>query len=103
MEDGHARFRHLKWKNILSTEFEKPLFKRPLQEDRNVKWTVYLTDEAIWKRLSTVSTIENLDPEKRENIKRQILEVLKGDGVERNEKSEVALHGLTYFAWIERV
>lgn len=47
--------------------------------------------------------VENSTPEEREKIKEQILGILKGDGVERNERGEVALHGLTYFAWIERL
>lgn len=79
------------------------LFKQPLQEDHSFRWTVYQTDERIWKRLATTSMVENSTPEEREKIKEQILGILKGDGVERNERGEVALHGLTYFAWIERL
>ncbi|RFU36077.1 hypothetical protein B7463_g217, partial [Scytalidium lignicola] len=58
---------------------------------------------AAQARFATSSTIENLDTEKRENVKKQVLEVLSGGDVERNEKGELVLHGSTYHAWTSRI
>ncbi|KAH8803484.1 methyltransferase [Xylogone sp. PMI_703] len=102
IEDGLARFRHMKWKDVF-TSTTPHLFKHPLQENRDTKWTKYLSDEAIWKRLATVSAIQNLTSEKRDEVKRLVFDALKGDEVERNENGEVVLHGLTYFAWTQKV
>jgi hypothetical protein len=37
--------------------------------------------------------IANQTEDKRAEIRKEVLEALKGDGVERNSKGEVALHG----------
>ncbi len=80
---------------------EPALFSLPIREE-TVKWTVRLSDEAIWSRYSTLSQIANLDEAGREKVKKEVFAALNEDG-ERNEKGEVALHGLTYIAWTSRV
>jgi len=100
LEDGHPRFRHMKWKEV----FDQPpsLFSLPLNED-DVKWTRLSTDEALWARFATSSHIVNLPSEKKEEVKTKVLNAIKGDGIDRNEKGEIVLHGLTYFVWTSAI
>ena len=116
MEDGQARYRHLKWKEVFENQQDStplqalkdtlthhlPLFSLPLGEERT-KWTVWLSDEAVWARYATLSQIANLEGEKLEDVKRTVFEALKGEGTERNEKGEVGIHGVTHFLWTSRV
>lgn len=64
-EDGHPRFRHMVWKQAFEKQQDTsplqtlkdtflhnmPTFSLPLGEE-NVKWTVWLTEEALWSRVS---------------------------------------------------
>lgn len=116
LEDGHPRFRHLQWRDV----FEKQLDTTPLQTLKDtftqdfpqfslplgiedVKWTVYLTDQQVWLRFSTLSQIANQEGEKKAEIKRTVFEALEDESTERNEKGEVAVHGVTHLAWTSRV
>lgn len=115
-EDGDPRFRQMAWKQVFENQLESnplkmlkdtftdhmPLFSLPLGEDKTT-WTVWLTEEGVWNRYATLSQIANLEPEKRELIKEQVFEALKGEEVEHNEKGEVCVHGCTYFVWTSRV
>ena len=78
-----------------------PQFSLPLGEE-DVKWTVWLTDQGVWSRYATLSKIANLKREKLEAVKKQVAEALNGKEVERNDKEEIAVHGVTYFAWTSR-
>jgi hypothetical protein len=116
LEDGHPRFRHMEWKKVFEKQLEStplqtlkdtfihnlPNFSLPLGED-TVNWTVYLTDEGVWSKYTTLSHIANLDAATKEGVRKRVFDVLKGDDVERNEKGEVASHGVTYFAWTSRI
>jgi hypothetical protein len=115
-DDGEPRFRHQKWKDVFEAQQDiTPLqtlantfthkhsqFSLPLGEE-TVKWTVWLTEEGVWERYLTLSQIAVLKGAERENVKRQVFEAVKGDDVETNENGQVALHGVTYFAWTSRV
>jgi hypothetical protein len=79
-----------------------PNFSLPLGEE-NVKWTVWLSDEALWLRFATISHIANLEEGKKEEVRKEVYDALKEDRVERNAEGEVALHGVTYLAWTSRV
>lgn len=116
LDDGESRFRHQKWKDVFEARQDTPplqtvvdtfthrlpRFSLPLGEE-TVNWTVWLTEEGIWERYLTLSQIAVLKGMEREKVKREVFEALKGDDVERNEHGEVALHGVTYFAWTSRV
>ncbi|RDW63944.1 hypothetical protein BP5796_10446 [Coleophoma crateriformis] len=115
-EDGHTRFRHLAWKQIFEQQLDTtpwqtlkdtfahnmPNFSLPLGEE-TLKWTIWLTDEAVWDRYTTLSMIANTEGAERERIKKEVIEALKGADVERNAKGEVAVHGATYMAWTSRI
>lgn len=79
-----------------------PSFSLPLGEE-TVKWTVWLSEEALWSRFTTLSQIANLDEERREKVHHEVLQALKEGGAKTNEKGEVELHGVTYLAWTSRV
>lgn len=116
LEDGKPRFRHIKWKQVFEKQQDTtplealkdtfthnmPLFSLPLGEE-TIKWTIWLSEEALWNRYTTLSQIANTQGEKREEIRKKVVEALKGGDVERNENGEVAMHGITYFAWTSRV
>ncbi|KAL5320891.1 hypothetical protein ACEPPN_011701 [Leptodophora sp. 'Broadleaf-Isolate-01'] len=113
--DGHARFRDMKWKEVFEQQQDTtplqalkdtfthnfPYFSLPLGEE-SVKWIVWLSGENIWARFSTLSQIANLTEERRECFHQEVLAALKEHG-ERNEKGEVALHGITFLAWTSRI
>lgn len=115
-DDGEPRFRHQRWKDVFEAQqgstplqtlvdtfkHKLPQFSLPLGEE-TVKWAVWLTEQAIWERYLTLSQIAILNGPDREIVKRAVFQALTGEGVEKNEKGEVALHGMTYFAWTSRV
>ena len=50
-----------------------------------------------------MSQIAVLEGEEREKVRNVIKEALKGDDVQRNEKGEVELHGMTVAAWTTKI
>jgi len=117
LDDGHPRFRDMKWKEIFEKQQDTnplqtlkdivthnlPRFSLPIGEE-NVEWTVYLNDEAVWDRYTTLSQISNLRGSDRfDEVRKEVFDSLKEDGVERNAAGEVAVHGRTYMAWTSRV
>lgn len=79
-----------------------PRFSLPLGEN-TVKWTRWLSEEALWARINTLSQIAVLTGEDREAAVKVFKDTLQGDDVERNQKGEIAVHGVTYFAWTDRI
>jgi hypothetical protein len=79
-----------------------PKFSLPLGED-SIRWTVWLTEDALWDRFATLSQVAVLQGEEKEAARRMLKETLQMEDVERNDKGEVALHGATYFAWTSKV
>ncbi|RFU24487.1 hypothetical protein B7463_g11849, partial [Scytalidium lignicola] len=104
LEDGHSRFRHFQWNKVFERQQvdNHPLFSAPIEE-HTVKWTVWLTDNSIWERLTTLSQIAVLEESKTLKVKEAVLDILKGSDVERNENGEIALHGSTFIAWTTKV
>jgi len=115
-DDGQPRFRHQKWKNVFEQQLDTtplqtlrdtftksfPDFSLPIGEDK-VQWTVWLTEQGLWERYLTLSQISVLEKAEMERVKKEVFDAMKGDDVESNEKGEVAVHGVTYFAWTSRV
>jgi hypothetical protein len=116
LEDGHPRFRHMAWKQAFEQQQDStplqtlkdtfshhmPTFSLPLGEE-HVKWTVWLTEEALWSRYTTLSQIANLEEDRKEEVRKEVFAALNGDDVERNARGEVALHGSTYLYWTSRI
>lgn len=118
--DGQTRFRDMQWKEVLDSQMpantlktvakfvvpgagdDAPLFSVPIGEDTE-PFTVWLGEEALWKRLCTLSQIAILEGAALEAFRARFAEILRNESVERNERGEVAVHGKTYFAWTSRV
>lgn len=84
-------------------------FSVPLAAQQ-VEWSVYLSDEALWERYATLSQIANLSetPEgeggsEKERLREWVLEALRAEDTVRNERGEVRVDGVTYFAWTTRL
>lgn len=77
-----------------------PTFSLPIGEGTE-KWTVWLNEDALWSRLNTISQLTMLKGEDKEEWERIFQEALRGDDVEKNEKGDIAVHGVTYFAWTD--
>ncbi|KAK7951117.1 MFS-type transporter [Apiospora aurea] len=116
LDDGLPRFRHQKWKDVFQQQLpgnplqaladtltnQLPRFSLPIGEKAS-KWTVWLTEDALWSRLSTLSQIAVLKGEEKEGTVKVFKEAMQSDDVERNGDGEIALHGVTYFAWTDRI
>ncbi|KAK3941829.1 S-adenosyl-L-methionine-dependent methyltransferase [Diplogelasinospora grovesii] len=115
--DGHPRFRDEQWKKVFQNQLKfnplqvlrdsfltdsLPRFSLPLGED-TVKWTVWLSKEALWSRISTLSHVVALEGAEREAAVKTFDDALSSSDVERNDKGEIAVHGVTYFAWTDRI
>ncbi|KAG9940990.1 putative 2-heptaprenyl-1,4-naphthoquinone methyltransferase, partial [Aureobasidium melanogenum] len=111
-DDNQPRFRHEKWRSVFDSQLSsnplsitssaEPLFALPLAENTE-KWSVWLSEEALWDRLSTLSQIAVLEGEERQKVKKVLEDALKEDDVQRNEKGEVELHGMTVAAWTTKI
>ncbi|KAI0395795.1 S-adenosyl-L-methionine-dependent methyltransferase [Xylariaceae sp. FL0594] len=116
LDDGLPRFRHQKWQKV----FEEQPPSNPIQAIRNtfsdhlprfslplgegsVKWTAWLSEDALWARFNTLSQIALLRGEDREAAEKLFKEIIHEGDVERNDKGEIAAHGVTYFAWTDRI
>ncbi|KAK0672808.1 S-adenosyl-L-methionine-dependent methyltransferase [Cercophora samala] len=97
--DGQPRFRDGQWRGVFENQ---QLFTLPLGEE-TVKWTVWLSEEALWSRINTLSQVAILEGSDREAAVKVFKEALRSSDVERNEKEEIALHGVTYFVWTKKV
>lgn len=64
---------------------------------------MWLSEDALWARINTLSQIAVLKGEGRDAAIEVFKGILKDGDVERNEKGEVAAHGVTYFAWTDRI
>ncbi|KAI1806701.1 S-adenosyl-L-methionine-dependent methyltransferase [Daldinia bambusicola] len=116
LDDGLPRFRHQKWKEVFDQQLSMnplqvikdtftdrlPRFSLPIGED-SIKWTVWLSEEALAARLNTLSQIAVLKGDEREAWVKLFKETIQGSDVERNEKGEIAVHGVTFFAWTDRL
>lgn len=102
MRDDNKRFRDMAWQEIFATKATQERFSVPLGEAR-VEWTHWLSEEALWARIGTLSHVAMLQGEEREDALRLFRDALSGEGVVRNEKGEVECHGWTYLAWTERL
>ena len=99
----------MKWKEVFEGQQEAtllhltyPKFSLPIGED-SVKWTVWLKDEAVWSRYSTLSQIANQTVEEKKITKQRVMVALQDEDTKRNEKGEIAVHGVTYFVWTSRI
>ncbi|KAL8304283.1 hypothetical protein RB597_004480 [Gaeumannomyces tritici] len=115
-EDGHLRFRHSKWQEVFTRQLSNnpiralrdgmadhlPRFSLPIGEQR-IPFTVWLEKDAMWKRINTLSQVAVLKDAQKDEARRTFDQALEGPDVERNDKGEIALHGITYLAWTDKI
>jgi hypothetical protein len=105
--DGQPRFREDMWRNGFSNkppeapEGNKQPFATPLGE-KVFRWTVWLSEEALWLRMSTLSQVTVLQGTDRDDFTNKFREILASPDVARNDEGHVALHGVTFYAWTKR-
>ncbi|KAF2199651.1 S-adenosyl-L-methionine-dependent methyltransferase, partial [Delitschia confertaspora ATCC 74209] len=114
--DGLPRFRNEQWQGVFERQQKSnplqiirdtfggdlPRFSLPLGEER-IEWTVWLSEEALWGRINTLSQVAVLQGEQKEAGYRLFKETLQAEDVQRNEKGEIALHGWTFLAWTDKI
>ncbi|SPN96934.1 uncharacterized protein DNG_00453 [Cephalotrichum gorgonifer] len=103
--DGNPRFRDEGWKAVFleqDVEGAERLFATPLVE-KSFRWTVRLTDDAVWLRIKTLSQVALLEGEAKEDFERRLREILGSKEVERDEEGRVPLSGVTFYAVAKRV
>lgn len=114
--DGLPRFRDEAWKKVFEQQTKHnplqiikdsitsdfPRFSLPLGEE-TVKWTVWISEDALWARINTLSQVAVLNGEQKDAAYKTFKEALQSSDVERNEKGEIALHGVTFFAWTDKI
>jgi hypothetical protein len=70
LPNDQPRFRNGKWRDVFEDQVKStpftittqadPLFSLPLGEDQ-IKWTVWLSEENLWKRFRTLSQLAVLE------------------------------------------
>jgi len=110
-DDDHPRFRHGKWRQVfeeqsrsdpLTVQFADPLFGLPLGEDY-VPFETWLSKDAIWSRLRTLSQIAVLEGDDLERVKKTLFDAVNSAGTKTDEQGRVAVHGRTFIAWTSRI
>lgn len=103
--DDNKRFRDLAWQDVFLSSTGTPL-----KGEGEVAWAPHwLREEALWRRIQTLShvaVLRGVEKERAEGVFREAMAMAKeekGGGVRRrrSEESEVECHGRTYFAWAE--
>lgn len=116
VKDGNKRFRDMEWQEVFDRQMKTnpiqiirdtgtgnlPRFSVPLEQD-SVEWTHWLSEEALWDRINTLSHVALLEGADKENARSVFREALGMSDVVRNEKGEVECHGRTYLAWTDRM
>ncbi|KAF4976282.1 hypothetical protein FZEAL_7033 [Fusarium zealandicum] len=102
--DTESRFRHLLWKQVFErqAQADTPLFSTPI-ETEEIKWSVWLTPEALLDRLNTLSWNAIREVEERQAFRERVNRIVnEGDGT-FNDKGEIEVHGCTFFVWTSRL
>lgn len=64
---------------------------------------MWLTQDLLWDRVRTLSHISILHEQGDTAFKQKLDEIVKGGDGKWNEKGEVAMHGITPFAWTTKL
>lgn len=116
VRDDNPRFRDMAWQDVFAAQVKSnpvqvlrdtltnrlPRFSVPIGRD-SVEWTHWLGEEALWRRINTLSHVAMLAGEDREHAERVFREAMAMPDVVRNERGEVECHGRTYLAWTDRM
>jgi len=101
--DDTPQFKDETWRTVFEEQPDRNLkFRRPL-ESEGVKFTGWMTADAMWARLKTHGQIAVLKGAELDGAKQVLDDALAGDDVEVNEKGEIAVHAQCFYAWTERL
>lgn len=79
-----------------------PRFSVPLGQE-SVAWSHWLSEDALWARINTLSHVAVLEGEEKARGERVFAEAMRMGDVRRNERGEVECVGRTYLAWTDRL
>lgn len=119
-EESHdtvPRYRHLEWKNIFDAQVKKTplslliasgedqMFSLPVGEVQQEEgFAVALRPEEVWERFATLGCIAELEGERRERVKRVLMEAIRDDAdAERDGEGKVVVHGYTHMVWTSKI
>ncbi|KAI9814116.1 MAG: hypothetical protein M1832_006004 [Thelocarpon impressellum] len=100
-DDAQPRFRHERWEAAFAPHRQR-LFAAPVGAAR-VPTTSWLRADAVWARYATLSQVAVLGGEERATLRSEVMRALGEGGAERNERGEVAVHGVACLAWAEKI
>jgi len=110
-DDETPRFRHEKWRKVfddqaqsnpLTLHLADPLFGLPLGE-ASVEFVTWLSKDAIWSRLRTLSQLAVLEGEELNKIEKTFWDSINSEDTETDESGRVPVHGRTVFFWTSRI
>lgn len=97
---GPLRFREDKWSQVFDQG--QKFFSVPI-ESQKVQHTTWLTREALWSRVNTLSQVSILEGGDKEAFIKKFNEFLDGEGTIWNDKKEIAVHVNVFYAWTRRL
>lgn len=114
--DGNKRFRDMEWQAVFDAQLKTnplqvlrdtvagrlPRFSVPLGQE-SVGWSHWLSEEALWARINTLSHVAVLEGEEKARGERVFREAMAMADVNRNARGEVECVGRTYLAWSDRL
>lgn len=93
----------MEWQDVFTRQDgPERRFSVPLGEE-SLAWTHWLDEEALWRRINTLSHVALLEGRDRGEGERVFREAMGMDDVVRNERGQVECHGRTYLAWTDRL
>lgn len=110
-DDDSPRFRHEKWRQVfdeqtasnpVSLQLSDPLFSLPLGEGA-VDFQTWLSKDAIWSRLRTLSQLAVLEGEELDKVKKTFDDSMDMESNKVDEAGRVAVHGRTVFFWTSKI
>lgn len=103
-DDHSPRFRHEKWRKVFEDQLESstPFFKVPLAED-SVDFETWLSKDAVWSRLRTLSQLAILEGEGLERVRKTFFDSVNSAETRTDESGRIAVHGRTVFLWTSKV
>lgn len=81
------------------------MFSLPVGEVQQEEgFAVALWPEEVWERFATLGCIAELEGERRERVKRVLMEAIRDDAdAEGDGKGKVVVHGYTHMVWTSKI
>lgn len=101
---GPPKFRHEKWMHIFDEQesFAEKLFTAPISTEKK-PFAHYLTRDALWSRLNTLSQIYILEGPAKQAFIDNFDAYLNKDKEAWNESNQIEVHGNVFYTWTQRL